>query len=186
MQIPAGGRLCLRNLEKPVILAKKISKKQENMNLRTLALPLFIVAVAGGGYLTWRAVSGESGNVTNNMEITMYRGAACNCCVDWAKYLEAEGLAVIDEIVDDLVAFKEEMRVPRPFYSCHTAVIGGYVVEGHIPAEEIRRMIDLQPDAIGIAVPGMPAGSPGMEIGFSAPYQVLLFDDQNYSVFAEY
>lgn len=156
------------------------------MNLRKLTLPLLAVVIAGGGYLTWQVTSGESGTVPENTEITMYRGEACNCCLDWAEYLEEEGFIVIDEIVDDLVAFKQEKGVPQAFYSCHTAVIDGYIVEGHIPAEEIRRMIDRQPDAIGIAVPGMPAGSPGMEVGHNEPYQVLLFDDQDYSVVAEY
>jgi hypothetical protein len=157
------------------------------MNLNKLIYPLLIVAIAGGGYMTWQATSENSGKLPDNTEIiTMYRGAACNCCVIWADYLKEEGFTVIDEVVDNLDAIKQEKGVPQPFHSCHTAVIDGYVVEGHVPAEEIRRMIARQPDAVGIAVPGMPAGSPGMEVGYSEPYQVLLFDDKNYSVVAEY
>ena len=88
--------------------------------------------------------------------------------------------------VDNLFEIKSANHVSSDLASCHTATIDGYVVEGHIPAEEIRRLIDRQPDAIGIAVPGMPAGSPGMEVGHNEPYQVLLFDHQSYSVVAEY
>lgn len=121
-------------------------------------------------------------------EITMYRGEGCNCCIKWADYLEMEGFDVTDRLVDDLIEVKIESGISQELASCHTAVIDGYIVEGHVPANEIRRLLREQPDAIGIAVPGMPIGSPGMEQGFQQdPYNVILFNETgDRSVFARY
>ncbi len=156
------------------------------MTYKTFTLLILAVVVAGGLYLGYSAFASGPKASPDELEITMYRGEQCNCCVDWADYLEDQGMTVIDEKVDDLPSIKQEKGVPGSFQSCHTAVVDGYIVEGHVPSDEIRRMVAQQPDAIGIAVPGMPAGSPGMEVGHTESYEVLLFDQERYSVFAEY
>ncbi len=121
------------------------------------------------------------------LEITMYRGQGCQCCVRWADYLEENGFKVTDALVDDLIEVKVERQVPSELASCHTAVIDGYVVEGHVPSDEIRKLVEEQPDAIGISVPGMPVGSPGMEGMISESYSVILFDEAgNWRVYARY
>lgn len=119
------------------------------------------------------------------VEITMYHGEGCMCCVRWADYLEQEGFLVTDKLVDDLYEIKQEYGVSGRLSSCHTAIVDGYVVEGHVPAEDIRRLLAEQPDAAGIAVPGMPPSAPGMDAPVSREYQVLLFDREgNLSVYA--
>jgi hypothetical protein len=91
----------------------------------------------------------------------------------------------VDELVDDLHAVKREKGVPGQLSSCHTAIVDGYVVEGHVPAEDILRLLEERPDAIGISVPGMPPNAPGMDAPITREYQVILFDaDGNLSVYA--
>lgn len=156
------------------------------MTYRSLTLILSALILGGAIYLTYNALWAEPKADPSDIEVTMYRSEQCNCCVDWADYLEAEGITVADEVVGDLHQIKANKGVPGMMNSCHTAVVDGYVVEGHVPADDILRMVAQQPDAIGIAVPGMPAGSPGMETGHTEPYEVFLFDREQYSVFAEY
>ena len=120
--------------------------------------------------------SPESSVNEDGITLKMYHGEGCMCCVKWAEYLEDHGVTVVDEIVDDLHQIKRENGVPGQLSSCHTAIVDGYVVEGHVPVEDIRRMLAEQPDAIGISVPGMPPNAPGMDIPVSRPYDVLLFD----------
>ena len=99
-----------------------------------------------------------------DLQIHVARGASCGCCVAWVKYLRSEGFTVTDEELasSDLVRRKLDLGVPQPMMSCHTATINGYFVEGHVPAADIRRLLAERPDALGIAVPEMPYGSPGM------------------------
>lgn len=99
-----------------------------------------------------------------------------NCgCAGWVKHLESEGYVVTVEEAADLRPIRARLRVPQSLSACHTAEISGYVVEGHVPAAAIRRLLETRPAALGLAVPGMPAGSPGMEGGTPAPYDVVLF-----------
>lgn len=92
------------------------------------------------------------------------------------QHLKAAGFSVESQTVQDLDAVPERMRVPAALRSCHTAVIGGYLVEGHVPAAVVRRLLSERPKIAGVAVPGMPAGSPGMESPSPEPYQVIAFD----------
>ena len=156
------------------------------MTYKTLMLLLLTFVVAGGLVLSYQAFTSGPKADPEEIEVTMYRGEACECCVDWAEYLEDEGFTVLDEKVEHLQQVKQRENIAPAMQSCHTAIVDGYVVEGHVPADDILRMVAQQPDAIGIAVPGMPAGSPGMEVGRTEPYDVLLFDSERYSVFAEY
>lgn len=120
--------------------------------------------------------------------VAVYKNPQCGCCDKWVDHLRANGFAVTVEEAQDMGAVKQEHGVPRQLTSCHTATVGGYVVEGHVPAGDIKRMLRQQPEMIGLAVPGMPVGSPGMEQGARLdPYDVLAFrEDSTLSVFAQY
>ena len=119
--------------------------------------------------------------------VTVYKTASCGCCVGWVEHLQAAGFQTQVHDVADLAAVKEQLGVPRALGSCHTATVGGYVIEGHVPAADIRRLLAQRPQGTGLAVPGMPVGSPGMEYGDRVdPYQVLLWGDGEERVFAQY
>ena len=103
--------------------------------------------------------------------------------------MEDNGYDVKVEDVQDLTSVKNQYQVPPELQSCHTAIVDGYVVEGHVPVEEIERLLDERPDILGLAVPGMPIGSPGMEVegADNQPFDVVAFDQSgNYEVFASY
>lgn len=107
------------------------------------------------------------------LSIDVHRDANCGCCKKWITHLEANGFKVVDHIESDMSAVKKGLGVAPRLASCHTAVIDGKFVEGHVPAEQIKDLIDRN-DLVGIAVPGMPAGSPGMEVdGVKHAYQVI-------------
>ena len=110
--------------------------------------------------------------------VTVYKSATCGCCKLWVTHLKDNGFPVKAEDVADLEAVKKKHGVPEALQSCHTALVDGYVVEGHVPADLIDRLLAERPQVAGLAVPGMPIGSPGMEVpGRPADrYQVLTFD----------
>lgn len=109
--------------------------------------------------------------------MTVYKTPACGCCKDWVVYVERAGFSVKAIDLDDLTEIKRRHRVPDALQSCHTALVGAYVVEGHVPADLINRMLSEKPKITGLAVPGMVVGSPGMEQGTrKQPYNVLAFD----------
>ena len=94
--------------------------------------------------------------------ITVYKTPSCGCCVKWVEYLRKEGFEVKVVNRDDLAPIKQRSGVPPAMSSCHTALVDGYVVEGHVPAQAIRKLLQERPDTRGLSVPGMPANSPGM------------------------
>jgi hypothetical protein len=98
-------------------------------------------------------------------EIYVYKNPYCGCCNNWIAYLKEKGYAVKSENTPMLPAMKEAVGITSELASCHTAVVDGYVLEGHVPAEDIKRLLEERPDIKGLAVPGMPIGSPGMEQG---------------------
>lgn len=120
--------------------------------------------------------------------ITVYKSPTCQCCGEWVSYLRDKGFEVETSDVEDMQRIKGQFNVPRELSSCHTGVIGGYVVEGHVPAEEIQRLLQEKPEVAGITVPGMPVGSPGMERGSQRdPYNVLTFTQQGAAnIYARY
>lgn len=122
--------------------------------------------------------------------MTVYKTATCGCCGAWVDHVREAGFEVeaIDVEQDRLIEHKKEAGVDQRLSSCHTARIDGYVIEGHVPAADIRRLLEERPDVAGLAVPGMPAGSPGMEYGDQVdPYRVIAFDDEGgMRIFAEY
>lgn len=110
--------------------------------------------------------------------ITVYKSPTCGCCGGWVSYMAANGYSVMTEDINDVTVIKEQYGIPPELYSCHTATVDGYVLEGHVPVEAIERLLQERPDVVGIAVPGMPLGSPGMESAGRAaePYDVVTFD----------
>lgn len=118
--------------------------------------------------------------------IVVYKTATCGCCNGWVEHLRDAGFEVEARDVRDLMSVKRDAGVPVSMSSCHTALIDGYVVEGHVPAEHVARLVTERPAVAGIAVPGMPIGSPGMEGPNPESYQVLTFSpDGSSGVFAD-
>lgn len=120
----------------------------------------------------------------------VWKGPTCGCCNDWITHLEANGFSVTAYNEGNSAA-RARLGMPLRFGSCHTADIGGYAIEGHVPAREIHRLLEEQPDAVGLTVPGMPIGSPGMDGpvygGRRDPYDVLLIGrDGSARVFQSY
>ena len=119
--------------------------------------------------------------------LKVYKTPSCRCCGAWIVHMRNAGFRVQAINVTNLRAIKNKLGVINELQACHSAVIDGYVVEGHVPAKEVKRLLRIRPNAIGLAVPGMPVGSPGMEQGDRRdPFQVILFSSTRSSVFATY
>ena len=118
----------------------------------------------------------------------VYKNPSCGCCTAWVEHLKAAGFAVDVTETDDTASIRKRYGMPERLAGCHTGVIEGYVLEGHVPAAEVKRLLAARPSAVGLSVPGMPMGSPGMEYGDRKdPFQVLLVDRQGReTVFAKY
>lgn len=121
-------------------------------------------------------------------EMTVYRSPTCGCCGKWLDHIKQNHFTVKDIVTNDMQAIKQRYGVSAELASCHTAVIGGYVIEGHVPAEDIIKLLQTKPDVVGIAVPGMPVGTPGMEMGARKDdYDVVSFGrDGGQKVFARH
>ena len=134
---------------------------------------LSLLAMTGLGYsqVGMAAIQPET--------VTVWKTPTCGCCKDWVIHMRKEGFNVIANDVPDTAPIRQKLGLPAKFGSCHTAQVGGYVIEGHVPASEVKRLLREKPVAIGLAVPGMPAGSPGMEMkgemaGVRDAYDVVL------------
>ena len=108
--------------------------------------------------------------------VTVYKDPGCECCVKWIKHLSSNGFVVTSRDVLTMDEIKSTMHVPAALQSCHTAVVGRYVIERHVPADVIKTFLAEKPTALGLAAPGMPKGSPGMEGGTPEHYSVIAFD----------
>lgn len=118
-------------------------------------------------------------------DIVVYKSPTCGCCGKWVEHMEKAGFSVDVENMSDVAPIKRELGVPGRMQSCHTAEVGDYIVEGHVPADLVKRMLDEKPDIRGLAVPGMPMGSPGMEGPRKDPYNVIAIgNDGRLEVFA--
>jgi len=120
--------------------------------------------------------------------ITVWKSASCGCCQRWVDYLQDDGFEVTAHNVDDVVSIKQKLGMTNPaLYSCHTAKVGGYIIEGHVPASDIRRLLNERPKLMGLAAPGMPQMSPGMLSIEPKGYDVLQFNTkQETIVFSSY
>ena len=107
--------------------------------------------------------------------VTVYKDPSCGCCKEWVKYMTQSGFVVTAHDDSDMDALKDHYGVPSGVRSCHTALVGSYVIEGHVPAADVDRLLKEQPKVAGLSVPGMVMGSPGMEGGMSKPYTVVAF-----------
>jgi len=134
------------------------------------------------------ALAGAAAATETLPKMTVTRDPSCGCCGNWVEHIEAAGFPVDVVQVDDVMPLKAKLGVPEALMSCHTAEIGGYVVEGHVPAEAVKRLLVERPQAKGIAVAGMPVGSPGMEIANQPPqtYEVVIFSAGRQHIFARY
>ena len=140
----------------------------------TLSAPLVLALLAGAAW---------AGTPT----ITVYKSPTCGCCGEWIEHLQQDGFDVRPVDVTDLRPVKSQAGITPAQASCHTARVGDYVIEGHVPAGDIRRLLQEHPKARGLTVPGMPLGAPGMEAPNPQHYQVLLIgEDGSTSVFAEH
>lgn len=139
-----------------------------------------------GGIAT--AVLARSATASQYPTMVVNKDPNCGCCSGWIEHIRASGFeARVIEAVD-LQPVKTRLAVPRSLQACHTAEIGGYVIEGHVPAAAIKRLLAERPTALGLAVPGMPAGSPGMEVagGRAETYDVMLFSKSGQKIYARF
>lgn len=152
---------------------------------------LFTIVFAAALFLTGDKAPEQVEATTKDgkLEVVMYKNEGCMCCTKWADQMNEEEFAVIEKPVPNLNEIKAENGITRELASCHTAFVDGYIVEGHVPIEDVQRLLKERPDAIGLTVPGMPIGSPGMEVpGREADkYDVLLIaKDGSTTVFASH
>jgi hypothetical protein len=132
-------------------------------------------------------VYGQTKSAPAKPHLTVYKSPTCGCCGKWVEYMEANGFTATVTNMPDVTPIKMKHGLPPRLASCHTTLIGGYVIEGHVPAEDIRRLLKEKPAVVGLAAPGMPAGSPGMDIPNSPAYDVVSFDkDGRTRVFANH
>ena len=122
------------------------------------------------------------------VDITVYRSASCSCCGKWLEHLKANNFNVKDMAMEDVLPIKQKQGITDKLASCHTALVGDYVIVGHVPANDIMKLLKSKPKVIGLAVPGMVNGTPGMEMGdHKNAYEVVSFDkDQKTAVFSSY
>uniref|UniRef100_A0A9E7ZYV5 DUF411 domain-containing protein n=1 Tax=Bosea sp. NBC_00436 TaxID=2969620 RepID=A0A9E7ZYV5_9HYPH len=142
------------------------------------------VAQAAAGLMLWRpAIAAEA-----LPKMTVTRDPNCGCCGAWVTHVKAAGFPVEVIEIDDVAPLKVKLGLPDALTSCHTAEIGGYIIEGHVPADAIKRLLTERPEATGLAVAGMPVGSPGMEVRGQAPdpYEVVTFSPGRQTIFARY
>jgi hypothetical protein len=150
-----------------------------NRGVTLIALTLLTGALGSGGNIGAQA----------QPVVEVYKSPTCGCCANWVEHLKKAGFTVHATNVDDMTKLKASHNVPRSVQSCHTAVVDGYVIEGHVPAADVQRLLRERPAVAGIAVPGMPIGSPGMEVEGRKPdaYDVVTFDKQGQTkVFSSY
>jgi hypothetical protein len=120
------------------------------------------------------------------LEVTVYKDPNCGCCSKWVEHMRASGFKVTAHDTSGMATLKTKLGVPASMASCHTSVVDGYVIEGHVPAADIQRLLRDKPKVAGLAVPGMVTGSPGMEGAQSDPYNVMAFGDGKTSVFSRH
>ena len=149
----------------------------------------FVAQIAGIALASLGSSRAFGQRVAPATPITVYKSSSCGCCAKWVDYLRANGFAPAVHDEENMEAIKDDMAVPKQVRSCHTAVLGRYIVEGHVPAGDIRRLLEQHPAVLGLAAPGMPKSGPGMATPGEAPepYDVLSFTgDGKTAVFARH
>ena len=163
--------------------------------MRWLIASAATLALLGGGYaaLTHASAPTEAVDASElqpvdltGLHMVVHKSPTCGCCGDWIDVMRAQGIEVTEADTDDIVSIKVEHGVPNTAYSCHTAVIEGYAVEGHVPVAAITQLLTDRPDVQGIALGGMPQGSPGMTGVQTAPFEVVAYAGDDVTVFGRY
>ena len=144
------------------------------MTLRPLRTAATILALSALASSAPHAQAG--GKAAADRHLRVYKSPTCGCCANWVRYMQAKGFTATTTDMADVAPIKLQNGVPARAYSCHTTLVGGYVIEGHVPVEDIQRLLKEKPAIVGLAAPGMPAGSPGMDVPNSPSYDVVSFD----------
>ena len=139
------------------------------------ATPAPAAETAGGQVMASAAPASAAATApTESLTVTVYKSPTCGCCKAWVDHMQQSGFRVVSVDTADMNAVKKSFGVREEHGSCHTAQVGDYVLEGHVPAADVKRLLSEKPKIAGLAVPGMPAGSPGMEVGgMKDPYDVV-------------
>ncbi len=144
--------------------------------MKIVTMSVLVALLATSAHAEER-VRNETAVSDGRLKITVYRSPTCDCCGKWMDYLKKRNFSVTEIPTNRVTETKLALGVPESLASCHTAVINGYVIEGHVPADDIGKLLQSRSTVAGIAVPGMPTGSPGMEMGDRKdPFTVLAFD----------
>ena len=153
--------------------------------MKTFMHPKFVLA---GAAPLVAALSATLAFAADPQTVEVYKSPTCGCCTEWVTHMKKNGFNVSVHEVNNVAPFRRQLGIPDQMESCHSALVGGYAIEGHVPAADVKRLLRERPKAKGIAVPGMVQGSPGMEQGPAKdPYQVLLFDaGGKFTVFARH
>ena len=173
---------------------------QKRLRLIPLSAVLLALLVAGGVIFALergRTAASEpatqtalastaNASVLQGMEATVYKSPTCGCCTGYVEFLEKHGVTVNAVDTNDLTQVKADYGVPYAAQSCHTTMIDGYVIEGHVPLAALEQFLTERPDVDGIALPGMPIGTPGMPGPKQAPYEVLSVDDGQLELYASF
>ena len=165
--------------------AKNRKTEPRGESRKSLFVAVFCIVVAIGG--TWWAFTENDPANAASGEVIVYKSPSCGCCAKWVDHMRDAGFEVKVNNTSDVYPIKQEYGLPRGMGSCHTAIVDGYVIEGHVPANDVQRLLAEKPIARGLAVPGMPIGSPGMEQGsYKERYEVILFGPEGSKVFARH
>ena len=170
------------NASQPAIRSKGASSEPASFARRHTLLALGAVIAIGGGatlLITSTAAMAE--------EVVVYKDPSCECCGRWTSHMRQNGFTVVVNNVEDMDPIKRDAGIPESMESCHTAYVGGYLIEGHVPASDIKRVLSERLAIKGLAVPGMPSSAPGMDSPEGESYVVFAFDAEgSTSVFASY
>lgn len=154
-------------------MSRLLSRRQLLVELSALAVAQSVLA---------KAVAAQA-----STPIEVYKNPSCGCCRGWVRHMEANGFTAKVTDTNDVDAIKRQHHVDAKLQSCHTSLVGGYVVEGHVPASDVRRLLKDKPKIVGLTIPGMPQSAPGMDGKPFQPYEVLAFDARGTtSVFAKH
>ncbi len=179
------SRPSLKRRRKNKAAAAGDSPAQKPFSRRGVLASLGAVSLAAVGIVSYSYLFG--GGQAQASDVVVYKSPSCGCCGKWVSHLRRHGFRVSVHNVDDVDPVKSRAGVPYDLQSCHTALVDNYVIEGHVPADSIVRMLNSQPPIKGLAVPGMPMGSPGMEGPDRESYNVYAFNAKKQSaVFASY
>ena len=166
-------------------IAKNRKTEPRGESWKSLFVAVFCIVVAIGG-VWWAFTENDPANAAPG-EVIVYKSPSCGCCAKWVDHMRDAGFEVKVNNTSDVYPIKQEYGLPRGMGSCHTAIVDGYVIEGHVPANDVQRLLAEKPIARGLAVPGMPIGSPGMEQGsYKERYEVILFGPEGSKVFARH